>query len=725
MNVAINWRYDCMTNSRNRALRQVDDIENNLLLDAARDLDPHRDLRLIGFCLHRLKAPARSLISISDADIGEQLDHNDIHHRRVDSPREPWNREFPMLIVKDLASGEPLALYRDQGRNWFYSADQDRRWPVPTDSRLESDAYEIYPSLPAKITGPFSVIKFAFSTEWNAIWALVTASAVVMVFHLSIPIFTNVLVTRVLPDNDSGLLLEGLIIVLVVVVGVAAAQYLQTIMMLRLESVTDLRLQTAVFDRVLRLPMHFITKFSTGDLASRVQSINQLRQLLGSGVLSTLLSAVFSLGYFILMFIYDSSLAIWASLFTLISLISLVYLTIRDIRLQKPLLETGAEITNLSLQAVMGLPQIRSSASEPFVLLHWLREVNRYALLQLRSNFYSDAIEIYGTLVSPLASLMLFTLVTHRLLANTSNAAEFELILVSFISFNAAFTGFNTSLSQAANLAANTFGRASVLWQRAEPVIYAEVEKGYEPDAVHHDLEGHFLFRNVAYMYPGASEQLYRNLNFEVEPGRHTVITGPSGCGKTTLINMFLGFIEPQGGEFLVDGIALSQLAIRHYRRQLGVVLQTAHLNAGSIYDIVSGGLLTEEERVWAALEAAAVADEVADMPMKLETILMDGAGNISGGQAQRIAIARALIHQPRVLLMDEATSALDPRSQKCINETVQSLGITRVSIAHRLASIRDADKIIVLRNGKNEDSGTWDELKHHGYLAEMLSKGH
>ena len=714
-----------MNDSRKRALQKVDDLENDLLFEVVQEGDSQRDLRLIGFCLRRLKAPARSLIAMPGADISVQLDHNDIHHRRVDSPREPWKHEFPMLIVKDQANGEPLALYRDQGRNWFYSASQGRHWLVPSDIRLDTDAYEIYPSLPAKIKGPLTVVRFAFSTEWNAVWALVIASAAVMAFHLSIPIFTNVLVNRILPENDSALLIEGLAIVLVVVVGVAAAQYLQTIMMLRIESITDLRLQTAVFDRVLRLPMRFISKYNTGDLASRVESINQLRQLLGSGVLSTLLSAVFSLGYFILMVIYDSTLAIWAALFTIVSLTALLYLTIRDIRLQKPLLETGAEITNFSLQSVMGLPQIRSSATEPFVLLRWLREINRYALLQLRSNFYSDAIEIFGTLVSPLASLMLFALITHRLLASASNSAEFELILVSFISFNAAFTGFNAALSQAANLAANTFGRASVLWQRAEPVIYADVERGYEPDAVHHDLDGHFLFRDVVYKFPGASEPLYRNLNFEITPGQHTVITGPSGCGKTTIVSMFLGFIEPQGGELLVDGIALPQLAIRHYRRQLGVVLQTAHLNAGSIYDIVSGGLVTEEDRIWAALEAASVADDVAAMPMKLETIVMEGAGNMSGGQAQRIAIARALIHQPRVLLMDEATSALDPSSQRRINETVQSLGITRISVAHRLASIRDADRIIVLRNGVVAESGSWDELKHHGYLAEILSKGH
>ncbi len=714
-----------MSNSRRRALQDADALESKLLLDPVEALAPELDLRLIGFCLRHLQSPIRSLVALPDADIGTQLDHNDIHHRRVDPPREPWSREFPMLIVHDQINGEPLALYRSQGRNWFYSADRDLHWQVPKDAQLDGEAYEIYPSLPAKVSGPLRVFRFAFDTEWHALLSLVFASATVMAFHLSIPIFTNLLVNKILPQNDSKLLFQGLVLVLLVVLGVAAAQYLQTMMMLRIESITDLRLQTAVFDRVMRLPMRFISKYTTGDLASRINSINQLRQLLGSGVLSTLLSSVFSVGYFVLMIVYDSTLAIWAALFTVVSLIGLIYLTYRDIQLQMPLLETGAEITNFSLQSVKGLPQIRSAAAEPFLLLRWMRDINRYALLQLRSNFYSDGLEIFGTLVNPLGSLMLFAVITHRLLANSSGPAEFEAILVSFISFNAAFAGFNSSLSQAANLAANTVGRASVLWKRAEPVLYADVERGYEPNAVYHQVEGHFRFRDVTYTFPGSAEPIYRNLSFEIEPDQHTVITGPTGCGKSTLVRILLGFSEPESGEVLVDGLPLPQLAIRHYRRQLGVVLQTAHLNAGSIYDVVSGGLVIDEDIIWEALRAAAVADEINDMPMKLETLLMDGAGNVSGGQAQRIAIARALIHQPRVLIMDEATSALDPKSQLLINATVQSLGITRINIAHRLATIRDADRILVLRNGGISESGTWDELKQHGYLAEILASGH
>jgi ATP-binding cassette subfamily B protein len=446
--------------------------------------------------------------------------------------------------------------------------------------------------------------------------------------------------------------------------------------------------------------------------------------LIGNGVLSTLLSSLFAVSYFVLMFTYDSQLALWASAFSLVAAICLLFIAWRSIQLQNPLMESGAEITNFSLQSVMGMPQIRSAGAEPFVLLRWLREVNRYALLQLRSNVYSDAIEQYGTLVAPLASLFMFAVVAYRLL-NSDNALALNQIVVSFISFNAAFASFNGSITGAVNLIANAAGKAAVLWQRAEPVMYAEVESGYQPDAIRHQLCGDFSLRGVVYEFPGSSEPLFKGLTFTIQAGQHTAITGPSGCGKTTLVRMLLGFVTPMGGELLVDGIPLSQLAIRSYRRQLGVVMQTARLNAGSIYDVICGGIERSEEEVWQALERAAVADEVRAMPMQLETLLSDSGGNVSGGQVQRIAIARALITNPKVLIMDEATSALDNTSQQAITRTINEMGITRISIAHRLATIQQADKIVVMNRTEPAETGTWDELHRHGYLARMLSSNH
>ena len=721
-----------MTNTNSRdALLAAQNLEEELLFRLPTEDNHQPEMRLIGFCLHKLGRRDQQIEPLAEASIVELLDYNDIHHRSVIAPRDlstrhwdldPTNdNEFPLMIVFDKSNQEPLALYRDNGENWLYSGHRQIHILATESHGLLENAYEIYPSLPSIVKGPLSVLNFAFSSEVRPILALLGASAVVMLFNLSIPILTNTLVSKVLPQNDQQLLIEGVSVVILIVIGSVTTSFLQSLMMLRLESVADLRLQSAVWDRLMRLPMSFISQYSTGDLSSRVNSISQLRQTLGSGVLTTLLSTLFSLSYFVLMFIYDQQLAWWASAFTLIAVISLLGITWKSIQLQLPLLESGAEITNFSLQSVMGMPQIRSAGAEPFLFLRWMREINRYALIQLRNNIYNDAIEQYGTVVSPLASLFLFAVVAYRILTS-QDQADVNQVIVAFISFNAAFTSFNSAVTNAVNLIANTAGRAAVLWKRAQPVMYADVEQGYQSSALHHQLRGDFKLQHITYEFPGSSEPLFNDLCFSVPAGAHTAITGPSGCGKTTLVRMLLGFTSPQSGEILIDGIPLSQLAIRSYRRQMGVVMQTARLNSGSIYDIICGGLHREESAIWDALEKAAVADEVKAMPMQLETLLSDSGGNISGGQVQRIAIARALVTNPKVLIMDEATSALDNKAQQHITETINNLGITRISVAHRLSTIQNADQIVILEKGQSTETGSWNTLKNHGYLKRMLA---
>ena len=708
-------------NYSQQALRAVQQIEAQLLFEQPEASSGDPGLQLLGFCLRQLGQRRVQLEGLPNGSIVELLNHNDIIHRCVAAPRDPMRQEYPLLIAFTAGDLQPLALFRRNGRNWCYSPSREEQWAATPDLALAEDAYEIYLSLPATMPGPLSLLGFTFGMEKAALLALMVTSAVVMLFNLSIPMLTNLLVSRILPRSDQQLLLQGLMPVLLLVIGSTATQFLQNLMMLRLESVADLRLQTAVWDRLMRLPMAFISQFTTGDLASRVNAITELRELLGSGVLSTLLSSLFALSYFVLMFSYEANLALWATAFTAVAMGCLLVITLRSIRLQMPLLKSGAEIVNFSLQAVMGMPQIRSAGAEPFVLLRYMREINRYALLQLRINVCSDALERYATLVTPMASIVLFAIVTFRILHGSQGEAEVNQIIVSFIAFNAAFNSFNGTVTGAVNLFATVAGKAAVLWQRAEPVMYAAVEQGYEPGAIRHTLQGEFRLRGISYTHPGGSEPLFQSLTFTIESGQHTAITGPSGCGKSTLVRMLLGFIEPNAGELLIDGIPLHQLSIRAYRRQLGVVMQTARL-AGSIYDIICGGVQRSEEEVWHALERAAIADEVHAMPMQLETLLSDSGNNISGGQVQRIAIARALIFNPRVLIMDEATSALDTRSELKITETIDAMHITRISIAHRLATIQHADQIVVLERGRSAEQGSWHDLKGRGYLARMLA---
>lgn len=675
-------------------------------------------LRLLGFCLHHLGVGRQSISSLPGATIQELLDHNDIHHRPVKAPLPPISNEYPLLIVFDEATNSPLALYRASRQNWIYDARSNRHYLAPPDIDLLPEAYEVYPSLPTDILGPLSVLKFSFSTETAAIVALLATSGAVMVFNLFIPVLTNLLVSRILPQNDLILLFQGFLAVFLITLALVSSQFLQNLMMLRLESIADLRLQTAVWDRVLRLPLNFLSRFSSGDLVSRVDSISQLRQLLGSGVLSSILSSLFALSFFGLMFIYDAPLALWSLIFIVAVTCCLSFFLYKAVVIQLPLLELGAEITNFSFQAVNGVCQVRSAASEPFILLRWIKDVSRYAELQRRSNFYDDAARQYILLSTPLLSLFVFLMIIVRVI-HGSGSQDSTSLVVSFISFYAALTSFNASFTGLIGLLANTAGRAYVLWRRAEPILYASVEPGYRPTTIRHHLVGGYELCNIKYGFGDNTGTLFDSLAFKIPANLHTAITGPSGSGKTTLVRMLLGFVQPQEGQIYVDGIPISQLSIRFYRRQVGVVLQMVKLIPGTVYDIVCGGVESSESAVWDALEKAALLDEVRAMPMKLHTFI--NGSNISGGQAQRLAIARALLTNPKVLIMDEATSALDNRSQQVIADTVASLGITRITIAHRLSTIQKADQIIVIQDGRMTECGDWASLSRHGYISQML----
>jgi ATP-binding cassette subfamily B protein len=293
-------------------------------------------------------------------------------------------------------------------------------------------------------------------------------------------------------------------------------------------------------------------------------------------------------------------------------------------------------------------------------------------------------------------------------------------LVAAFVSFQAAYLSFNSQLSSLATQVASTAARLVVLWQRSEVVMYAQPEAGNAVGVEQHIIKGQFSVKGLRVSYPGRSEPILRNINLTIPEGNYTAITGASGCGKTTLLRCLLRLMEVDAGVINVDGIDLRKLALRAYRRQLGVVLQNTPLPSGSIYEIVRAGRAFSREEVWEALAQAAIADYVKAMAMQLETVISDGAGTISGGQRQRIALARALVGQPRVLLLDEATSALDAPTQAAITRTLEELPITRIAIAHRLSTIESANQIAVIQNGLISELGTYRDLssKVDGYLS-------
>jgi ATP-binding cassette subfamily C protein len=280
----------------------------------------------------------------------------------------------------------------------------------------------------------------------------------------------------------------------------------------------------------------------------------------------------------------------------------------------------------------------------------------------------------------------------------------------------ATFIAFNTAFGQA--LAA-TFGLAGVatffvqakpLYESAKPVLHAEREVA----AVKADpgsLTGALEVAHVTFRYAPDAPAVLDDVSFSLEPGQFLAIVGPSGAGKSSLIRILLALESPQLGSVRYDGRELEHLDVRSVRSQIGVVTQNVRLLPGDIFRNIVGTRPLTIEDAWEAAEVAGIADDIRAMPMQMHTFVAEGGGTFAGGQRQRLLIARAVAAKPRLLFFDEATSALDNRTQAQVADAIARLRATRVVIAHRLSTVRHADRILVLRDGRVVQDGTFDEL--------------
>jgi len=666
----------------------------------------------------------------SDGSTSDLLENNNIPHREVKTPADLIRSTRAMLIVFAQDGGRPLAVHRLAGKTVAFDPRRGQCLPLEADLKLKPYAFELYASLPAPLGSLRNLLSFALGGNLSALLTVLFSAVVVAIFNLSIPILTSFLVSTVLPLGELQLVVETSLVVLLIALCTIASQGFSSLATVRMESLVNLRLEAAVWSHLLRLPLDFFQKLGTADLVTRVSSISEMRQLVSSGLLSTGLSLVFSLSNLGLMFVYQAQLALVAGAFTLISAVVMVLLVLQAAKLEKPLQEGEARLNDMGLQAVVGMPQIRVSGSEPFVFEQWINDVARLAALMRRGEAANNGLEILARVLTPLGQVVVFvSLVWMLKQTSAQDSAPGGLgvmganqLVAAFVTFQAAYVSFNSQISAMAVQVANTVSRLIVLWQRSSVVMFATPEAGQTGVAQMHELVGQIGLNNLQVRYRDASAPLLHQINLTIPQGSYTAITGASGCGKTTLLRCLLRLMEPEAGVINIDGVDLRKLAVRHYRRQLGVVLQNSPLPTGSIYDVVRAGRSFSRDEVWRALELASMVPDVERMPMRLETVISEGAMGISGGQRQRLSLARALIGQPKVLLLDEATSALDAPTQAAVTHTLESLAITRIAIAHRLSTIASADQIAVISGGTISELGTYDELQRQpgGYLNRM-----
>ena len=713
--------------NRQAALTRAMSLQVNQQLSPGLPAIEGSDPRLMALAYAmQLLDDSRQLVG-SQGTLPDLLEANAISFREVRTPPDLLRSSRSVMVLLRQADASPVVVHRRAGQALLYDPQQPGgAKPLRNEPDCKPFAYELYAGWPIGVRAWPQLLIFSLKGHLTPLLAVLVSALVVALFNLSIPTLTAFLTGTVLPLGDLHLIVETSLVVLLVAVSTLVAQLFSSLALVRLESLVNLRVESALWTHLLQLPLQFFSKLGTADLITRVTAVGQMRQLLSNGLLSAALGLLFSLTNLVLMVNYQAQLALVAGLFSVLSALVMALLVWQNAKLERPLQEGQAQVSNLGLQAVIGMAQIRVGGNEPFVFERWFRDVASLALLQRRGEAVSNALEILARVLNPLGQALIFTV--FMLLLNQSSQATAagtsaapgglgslgaNQLVAAFVSFQAAYLSFNSQLSSLATQVASTVARLVVLWQRSEVVMYAQPEPGSDQGGEQHRIKGSFNIQGLAVSYPGRSEPILRDINLTIPEGTYTAITGASGCGKTTLLRCLLRLMEPEAGVINVDRFDLRKLAVRAYRRQLGVVLQNTPLPSGSIYEIVRAGRAYSREEVWESLAKAAIADDVKRMGMQLETVISDGAGSISGGQRQRIALARALVGQPRVLLLDEATSALDAPTQAAITHTLEQLPITRIAIAHRLSTIRSANQIAVIQNGLVSELGTYRELSN------------
>ena len=626
-----------------------------------------------------------------------------------------WRHDVGPLVALAGEEERPVALVRrrgryeivDPGRGTRSVADRDRA------ATLAATAYMPYACLGQGPADGRRLIRLGLLPARADLLRLLVASIVLGLLSIATPIAAQVIFTRVVPEGDRGQLLGIALVLVGAALGTATAYLMQGLALLRLDGRGSTGSQAAVIDRLLDLPASFFRRYSAGDLGTRALGIDTIRQSLTTSVTAAfvaLLIAFFNLAYVLLL---DPSLGLLAIGLLLAAVVVLVLLVRRQIPHQRRLQDARGQMQALALQILGAVPKLRVARAEARAFARWAAALGRMKGAFVASQRVLAGLSAFAAAWQALA-IALVLLVVGEVDDASLSSGDFVAFTTAFGTTAAAILGLVGVLS--------TASQATVLWERARPIVQSdpEVTAGEADPGL---LSGELEFAHVSFRYGGDGPLVLEDVSFSAAPGEFVAFVGPSGAGKSTVFRLLLGFERPEVGTISYDGQSLADLDARAVRRQLGVVIQNARILSGTIFQNIVGAANLTVEDAWEAARIAGIDEEIERMPMGMHTFVSESGAAFSGGQRQRLLIARAVVSRPRVLLFDEATSALDNRTQAAVSAALDELQATRIVIAHRLSTIRTADRIVVLERGRVVEQGRYDELMANDGLFATLAR--
>ena len=581
-------------------------------------------------------------------------------------------------------------------------------------ARLAPHAYTFHRRFPDRPLMPRDLLAFALVHGRRDLALLVGCGLAIALAGLFSPMATGWLIDRAIPSGRGDRVLALLAGVALAGVALVALDVLRALAVTRFEARLGVALQAALVDRVLGAPARFLRGFSSGDLALRIGAVNTLQRTLLGTSLGAIVTLLFVAANVVLMLHYSAPLS--AAAFAVALLVAAVSALVGLLRLRLgPRIEAlDGAVAAFTFELFAGIPKLRAAGAGNRAFERWYGKYDAYREANSAAARLSNWETVVLGVLQPGATALVLYL-AWRL------AGRVPLTTGDFVAFHAAMFAMLGGV-QSLVTGALDFVNLRPVWERARPILATLPEDGPrrgEP----HVPRGAIALRGVSFAY-GDGEPVLHGVELDIAPGEFVAIVGPSGSGKSTLIRLLLGFEEPVRGRVEYDGRDLRSLDRRQLRLAIGTVLQDGRLWEGDLYTNIAGAANVTIGDAWHAARAAGLAADIEAMPMGMYTRVGEALSTLSGGQRQRVLIARALAARPRILLLDEATSALDSLSQAKVLESLRALDATRIVIAHRLETVRHADRIVVLDGGRVVQEGTFAELAARaGPFAALLER--
>ncbi len=693
---------------RQRVLKDKSELSKNPVAAACQIVGQAMDINI--------RIPPENILKKSKDILLDIVRCSQIRCRQVILSGEWWKTDNGSFLAFFGDDSSPVALIPVTGHSYkmIDPADGSERI-VKSETALKIDpkAYMFYRVLPNKKLDVADILKFCWHGSIKRDLSLVVFIGVLGgILNMFVPIANGILFDSIIPDGERGQLLQMALILGSFGISAVLFQLVRTFAMLRIEGRTDTMVQAAVWDRVLSLPAPFFRQFTAGELTMRVMGINKIRKAVSGTVITTILSALFSIFNLGLLFKYSSIMAFYALALIFISAAVTFACSFLQMRYERELIGVSNKIVGQVLQIIGGIAKFRVAGAEKRAFFQWAKAFGRQREIEFRNEAIENALITFNEIFPIITSIVIFyaAFITNALGAG------------SFIAFNSAFTGFMAAMLALSGVIP-VLNNIIPTYESTKPILqtlpeYDEIKE--DPG----ELDGSIELSHVTFRYNPDAPVVINDLSLKINKGEYLAIVGASGCGKSTILRLLLGFEKPESGKIYYGGHDIDKVDIRSIRKQLGVVMQNSQLMAGDIKsNIIGANLNLSMDDAAEAAKMAGLYEDIQAMPMGMFTVISEGGSTLSGGQRQRLMIARALADKPKIIFFDEATSALDNKTQAVVSKSMDSLKATRIVIAHRLSTILKCDRIIVLDKGRIVEEGSYEELMNNRNMFYELAK--